>query len=319
MMFLPPDVERCVLDFESNAKIAEEQGKEYLANTYCWIAECLRYSVKIVLPDNGEVYRHNHAGGALPSQEECFSLKGLPAPCTSLVYRWTSLDPQQKLGKQCFGTRRITLIFDMKQIVQDYDSDKNIGVIIYSLFYAENAGTWDMSPIAIGLHDPYHFEMIAADQNKSSCDISEQSWTWMGKALDLVTGNPLTLDFIEQNETYAKTVCEMRPDINAVIQCVHSLRAGASLKEQKHKSPTRRKKMQRKGVGGFTYHVLRLPYNRSGHEQQSGTHASPRFHVRRAHIRKLPSGALTFVRQCFVGDKAKGIVDKDYQLAKAND
>lgn len=49
----------------------------------------------------------------------------------------------------------------------------------------------------------------------------------------------------------------------------------------------------------------------------TGAHDSPRFHVRRAHIRKLPTGVLTFVRQCFVGDPEKGVVGKHYKMERS--
>jgi len=43
-----------------------------------------------------------------------------------------------------------------------------------------------------------------------------------------------------------------------------------------------------------------------------GTHASPRKHDRRGHWRNTPKGKRVWVRNCTVGDAAKGIVMKDY-------
>lgn len=40
----------------------------------------------------------------------------------------------------------------------------------------------------------------------------------------------------------------------------------------------------------------------------------PRVHLRRGHIRRLSDGRMTWVRHCVVGDKAKGVVMKDYRL-----
>ena len=45
-----------------------------------------------------------------------------------------------------------------------------------------------------------------------------------------------------------------------------------------------------------------------------GTHSSPRFHVRRAHLRHYGDGKVTFVRQAFVGDPALGRIEKDYRV-----
>ena len=46
-----------------------------------------------------------------------------------------------------------------------------------------------------------------------------------------------------------------------------------------------------------------------------GTHASPRWHIRRGHWRNLADGRRVFVRECQVGDMARGGVVKDYEVA----
>ena len=49
-------------------------------------------------------------------------------------------------------------------------------------------------------------------------------------------------------------------------------------------------------------------------EHKGGTHASPRLHDRRGHLRRLRSGKNVWVKPCKVGDANKGIVFKDYQI-----
>lgn len=51
---------------------------------------------------------------------------------------------------------------------------------------------------------------------------------------------------------------------------------------------------------------------RAGH--QGGTHASPRLHDRRGHMRRLQSGKTVWVKACKVGDATKGIVFHDYEV-----
>lgn len=57
-------------------------------------------------------------------------------------------------------------------------------------------------------------------------------------------------------------------------------------------------------------------YYPSGREEKGG-HASPRLHWRRGHIRRLPSGELTHVRPCLVGNRVGGEepAKKDYRVA----
>ena len=47
---------------------------------------------------------------------------------------------------------------------------------------------------------------------------------------------------------------------------------------------------------------------------QGGTHASPRMHKRRGHIRHLRSGRTTWVRNMIVGKPAAGTVEKEYSV-----
>jgi hypothetical protein len=45
-----------------------------------------------------------------------------------------------------------------------------------------------------------------------------------------------------------------------------------------------------------------------------GTHASPRLHLRRGHIREFSPGKYTWVQPCVVGTNKDGIITKDYKL-----
>lgn len=54
--------------------------------------------------------------------------------------------------------------------------------------------------------------------------------------------------------------------------------------------------------------LLRLP----GVVAQGGSHASPRLHWRRGHIRTLPNGNRTQIKPCIVGDASRGSITHDY-------
>jgi hypothetical protein len=119
--------------------------------------------------------------------------------------------------------------------------------------------------------------------------------------------------------TFDGTLVGDDPDMGMLmpaIECCHALRAGATLQERAALSELKRRILEKKGYPTFTYHELRLPGHVGG-AVLGGHHDSPRFHVRRAHIRKLHSGDLTFVRQCFVGDPERGLVAKHYAVSKS--
>lgn len=56
--------------------------------------------------------------------------------------------------------------------------------------------------------------------------------------------------------------------------------------------------------------AIKIPGTHTG-----GTHATPRLHWRRGHIRRLPDGRLTTVKPCLVGDPSLGSVAHDYSVA----
>jgi len=61
-----------------------------------------------------------------------------------------------------------------------------------------------------------------------------------------------------------------------------------------------------------------LHIKQSAHESRNlgGTHASPRVHLRRGHVRQYSPGMFTWVQPCVVGKKELGIIHKDYALAR---
>lgn len=65
----------------------------------------------------------------------------------------------------------------------------------------------------------------------------------------------------------------------------------------------------------FSYWTLELKQERTEGDPLGGTHASPRLHLRRGHPRQFAPGQWTWVQPCVVGNKAAGMVHKDYALA----
>lgn len=68
----------------------------------------------------------------------------------------------------------------------------------------------------------------------------------------------------------------------------------------------------------FSYRTLHLAADVVRTVQKGGApaaeRAAPRLHLRRGHIRRLPSGAKVWVRACMVGDAGRGFHFKDYHV-----
>jgi hypothetical protein len=75
-----------------------------------------------------------------------------------------------------------------------------------------------------------------------------------------------------------------------------------------------RRKYAKAGVRGWTWHQITIDLDRARakHVALGGTHASPRWHIRRGHWRQLADGRRIFIRQCQIGGPARGGVVKDY-------
>ena len=75
------------------------------------------------------------------------------------------------------------------------------------------------------------------------------------------------------------------------------------------------KRLQEKGKPPlFDWHTVKIEPPKPKTDHQGGTHASPRLHDRRGHIRRLPNGKTCWVKACKVGDASKGVVFKDYEV-----
>jgi len=80
--------------------------------------------------------------------------------------------------------------------------------------------------------------------------------------------------------------------------------------------PSRLKQSRRKKSKTplFSYWTLHIKPGGGKHGQPVGTHASPRVHLRRGHIRQYKPGEFTWVQPCVVRGSTPGMVHKDYRL-----
>ena len=82
-------------------------------------------------------------------------------------------------------------------------------------------------------------------------------------------------------------------------------------------SPRVNRKRLKKGKRPlFEYKILEVKSQKgtTGNPGLGGTHASPRMHVRRGHIRRLPSKQV-WVQPCVVGNQCNGSIKKDYRMS----
>lgn len=97
----------------------------------------------------------------------------------------------------------------------------------------------------------------------------------------------------------------------AALACSNSVAADAALPNANLNA----KRAKSGKTPFFSYKVLTISAqgSKAPSGSQCGTHGSPRVHLRRGHIRRLPERTV-WVNACVVGDKSKGFVHKDYKV-----
>lgn len=78
---------------------------------------------------------------------------------------------------------------------------------------------------------------------------------------------------------------------------------------------TNRRKIAQGKVPTYEWRTVTIEPTKPRQESQGGTHASPRQHDRRGHLRRLASGKTVWVRHCKVGHPNKGVIFHDYKVA----
>lgn len=81
---------------------------------------------------------------------------------------------------------------------------------------------------------------------------------------------------------------------------------------------TNRRKMQQGKAPTFDWTTVYIEPAKPRSDSKGGTHASPRLHDRRGHLRRLTTGKNVWVKACKVGDASKGAIFHDYKIEAAS-
>ncbi len=125
-------------------------------------------------------------------------------------------------------------------------------------------------------------------------------------------GQMWTLPAEQRAADEAKAV---RLKIAAFLSALHC----SNVRRQEHAPDAKLQKARAKRGKAplFSYWTLQLDGKSERGADQGGTHASPRVHLRRGHPRQYAPGKWTWVQAHAVGNKASGVVHKDYSAGPA--
>lgn len=293
---------------KDNPIYKEEVSK---ADAFQMTADMVRNAVHIVLPLNGQVYVP--ASVEIYTPEECESSHALPHVLTTFEHAadknyFTVSDADE------YPDAMVTLAVDFKQNGDEPEKYTNsklpdrypVAMMgFYRFSKSSDTGTrWVLNNHYMTMYTPIVYTNGGTQLGLSCVYTKEGLYDSEHKP---------TVGWDVADEIHSS----LNGHMETIVRACHAMRVGAVLEERQEKSYTRNRTLQKKGVGGFEYHVLRLPHgtvretlgSRSG-----GERGAPRYHFRRAHLRNLSKGTQTFVRSCFVGNREKGEIKKEYKL-----
>lgn len=258
----------------------------------------LKASEKFLLPMNGDLL------DVSGMREDYFDLLRLPYPITALEF---PTDPSRNGGAK----KSVVLCWtglDGIEETGEYEPDEGSEVIQFTLFYfSERQNAWRPTPCSFWFHRNHlelsgtvvskglghrHLYPSLFDEYYRQCDgdidaLDDQIYLDMKAALDALIEFCLTINC----ENVEQSVLLPSEALN-------------------------KRRQERGGEPFDTYRLLTIPGAAPGEGRgMGGSHASPKLHLRRGHLRRLATGKVTWVRHTLVGDVKKGVAEKTYKVA----
>ena len=212
-----------------------------------------------------------------------------PYPITALEFKFTN----EFAEKKNYAAATIFLM-------DDWDNDNEFCVSMAAC-WLERTGTWGWSDEVVRVPKGLDLQVTGFDECTFSAPVLRHP---LGLTEDNDHFRPCWAFFIH-----------IAADFLCLLSCSNVDIAEAPI------SRFKREQDARKHRGRFlVYRILDLPNKTAGGDDVSiGTHASPRFHFRRGHIRRLPTGKNCWVRMHSVGTLVNGLVAKDYRIGSQSD
>lgn len=264
--------------YGNNDIIRNYYGNYYEAKKHLkGMAKDARQAVKFKLPDNGQIIDLKGRESFKATYEPYVPVIKLPYDVVVLEFEYLSNigvpTPMIVICKQLEDRIEFEAATDMSQVVPNYE-----GSIWVSTTRRPNVikGQWDNL-----LLDFNQFEDEPNQDKKESLIKNELSYLYV------------MMEFL------------------AAMSC-QNISTVDEIPDKKMNEKRKKKKL----TPFFTYKVLTVNTQLGTASEETGlgsSHASPRVHMRRGHIRRLKNKTV-WVNQCIVGDKTKGVVVKDYNV-----
>jgi hypothetical protein len=311
------------------------RAERHTAARLLTVAELLKQAVKFVLPNCAEIVDEHSL------RETHLDLLRLPYPLVAFEASWVKekQDRAQINGfEQSTSTRRIALCWELSD---DFDPFPGLnltmrefeggGVFVLPVYYSDADRVWVVA--AGGIFIPRESRLQDNFEPLPGTVIMERALLDAGLAKDngyrfraepfvLIPGMFEALVHHANGDRVKATAqvsLDARDEVFMAIQACSALNcANVETGDVPPVAALNAKRAASGKVPFFTYKVLQLaPGGHVAATAGDGTHASPRMHLRRGHLRRLPNKTI-WVRAAMVNSgSVGGVVIKDYAVRPA--
>lgn len=278
-------------------------------------AECsllMHLAEKFILPPWGNIFERDEielcADVQIPTR--------LPYPIVALEYPCPYDDPrcEPMMPQEAPSSKRIALCVETEALhentpllahLHEAHVSEVSGFYVLPIAYSDNTKLWTPPPAGM------FFPRGGNEKMKAMQDHG------------LTAVLPLGFLAYQEYPKEQRSTRVMRDISDEVFAMIHLLTALAIDHGRYETLPApmklNKKRAKKNRVPMFEYKVLDIVADilqaaPAAKPHQGGTHASPRMHKRRGHIRHLRSGRTTWVRNMIVGKPTAGTVEKEYSV-----
>lgn len=283
------------------------------------IRESLAESERFVIP-NGDSILWNKP--TLADFDQFHS----PYPIVSLEYSITNPDFVEGSPNQKIDCVTLLLESDLSNQSEQDTSSINIDGFLIAGFYKDPHTGWRLkhSGIALdknqkfGLAEDYYFtNNISSSVTAVVCPVLLHEVAALDAKIKQTITDPDPYLVKEEFFRLAKDL--LAPDLAVVLNFLAAIQCKNVVTETIHTASRLNLKRVKENPAKYRFHVLKIDL-KSKIKHESLTSAdpphdkrkSPRFHLRRGHSRRLPSGDLIWINPMSVGALTNGVVLKDY-------
>lgn len=174
-----------------------------------------------------------------------------------------------------------------------------------------------------GNHERYEMMMLASGGDPEEGIVLDLSKGQPGKyttfppMVYLIEDGQIKYGPVDEGDDLPRDVAEIM--LATMSKWLESMDTGCeSYRPEVKQTFTNRRKIAEGKPPTYDWHTVIIQPAKPRFESQGGTHASPRLHDRRGHIRRLKSGKNVWVKAHKVGDASKGYVFHDYKIEEAS-